>query len=126
MLDRDPMSLISTQAGVSSNADDVVINGTRSSFSNVTLDGINIQDNFIRTGGLSLSAEPAADGSGFRIHDLDFEHQRHGRRRIVADHDQHAFGHATSFMARRTGITATTRWRRTTGSTTKTEFPSRF
>src|SRR6266446_9544914 len=52
MLDRDPMSLISTQAGVSSNADDIVINGTRSSFSNVTLDGINIQDNFIRTGGL--------------------------------------------------------------------------
>jgi Carboxypeptidase regulatory-like domain/TonB dependent receptor-like, beta-barrel len=52
MLDRDPMSLISTQAGVSSNADDIVINGTRSSFSNVTLDGINIQDNFIRTGSL--------------------------------------------------------------------------
>jgi hypothetical protein len=53
LLDRDPMVLISTQAGVSSNADDVVINGTRSSFSNVTLDGINIQDNFIRTGGLN-------------------------------------------------------------------------
>src|SRR5216683_726575 len=53
MLDRNPMSLIATQAGVSSNADDVVINGTRSSFSNVTLDGINIQDNFIRTGGLA-------------------------------------------------------------------------
>src|SRR5206468_6825862 len=53
VLDRDPMSLIATQAGVSSNADDVVINGTRSSFSNVTLDGINIQDNFIRTGGLA-------------------------------------------------------------------------
>src|SRR6266446_5258974 len=52
MLDRDPMSLISTQAGVSNNLDDIVINGTRSSFSNVTLDGINIQDNFIRTGGL--------------------------------------------------------------------------
>src|SRR5216683_5400450 len=30
VLDRDPMSLIATQAGVSSNADDVVINGTRS------------------------------------------------------------------------------------------------
>src|SRR6266849_5497116 len=52
MLDRDPMSLITTQAGVSINVDDTVINGTRSSFSNVTLDGINIQDNFIRTGGL--------------------------------------------------------------------------
>src|SRR5260370_4074989 len=53
MLDRDPMALIATQAGVSSNADDVVINGTRSSFTNRTPDGINIQDNFIRTGGLA-------------------------------------------------------------------------
>jgi hypothetical protein len=54
MLDRDPMALITTQAGVSSNADDIVINGTRSSYSNVTLDGVNIQDNFIRTGGLGF------------------------------------------------------------------------
>jgi hypothetical protein len=54
MLDRDPMALITTQAGVSSNNDDIVINGTRSSYSNVTLDGINIQDNFIRTGGLGF------------------------------------------------------------------------
>lgn len=52
ILDRDPISLIATQAGVSSNADDIVINGTRSSFSNITFEGINIQDNFIRTGGL--------------------------------------------------------------------------
>jgi hypothetical protein len=54
MLDRDPVALIATQAGVSSNVDDIVINGTRSSFSGVTLDGINIQDNFIRTGGLGF------------------------------------------------------------------------
>src|SRR6202040_3475351 len=40
MLDRDPMALIATQAGVSSNVDDIVINGTRSSYSSVTLDGI--------------------------------------------------------------------------------------
>jgi hypothetical protein len=52
-LDRDPVSLITTQAGVSSGIGDVVINGTRSSFSNVTLDGINIQDNFLRGNGLT-------------------------------------------------------------------------
>ena len=52
-LDRDVVSLISTQPGVASNGvTETVINGQRSSFSNVTLDGINIQDNFIRTGGL--------------------------------------------------------------------------
>src|SRR5260370_34750764 len=54
MLYRDPMSLVANQAGVSSNVDDIVITGTRSSVSNVTLDGINIQDNFIRTGGLGF------------------------------------------------------------------------
>src|SRR5216684_4948890 len=53
-LDRDPVSLITTQAGVSSGNGDVVINGTRSSFSNVTLDGINIQDNFLRGNGLTF------------------------------------------------------------------------
>src|SRR5216684_6587737 len=55
MLDRDPIALINTQAGVAnSGANDVVINGTRSSFSNVTLDGINIQDNFLRGNGLTF------------------------------------------------------------------------
>ena len=53
ILDRDVVSLISTQPGVADNGSgETVINGQRSSFSNVTLDGINIQDNFIRTGGL--------------------------------------------------------------------------
>ncbi len=52
-LDRDVVSLISTQPGVASNGvTETVIDGQRSSFTNVTLDGINIQDNFIRTGGL--------------------------------------------------------------------------
>jgi len=49
VLDRDPILLISTQAGVSVSGSDTVVNGTRSSYSNITLDGINIQDNFIRT-----------------------------------------------------------------------------
>src|SRR5262249_14980885 len=54
LLDRDPISLVTTQAGVTQNgASDVVINGTRSSFSSVTLDGINIQDNFLRGNGLT-------------------------------------------------------------------------
>jgi hypothetical protein len=55
VLDRDVVSLISTQPGVADNGNgETVINGQRSSFSNVTLDGINIQDNFIRTGGLDF------------------------------------------------------------------------
>ena len=44
-----PFALILTQAGVSFNGrSDTVINGQRSSHANVTMDGINIQDNYIR------------------------------------------------------------------------------
>ncbi|HEY7337283.1 MAG TPA: TonB-dependent receptor [Bryobacteraceae bacterium] len=50
--DRNPLAFISTQAGVAPTQYETTINGQRSSFSNVTLDGINIQDNYIRTGGL--------------------------------------------------------------------------
>ncbi|HEY6341840.1 MAG TPA: TonB-dependent receptor [Bryobacteraceae bacterium] len=50
--DRNPLAFIATQAGVAPSLYETDINGQRSSFSNVTLDGINIQDNYIRTGDL--------------------------------------------------------------------------
>src|SRR5579862_9396862 len=53
--DRNPLAFISTQAGVAPTTFETDINGQRSSFSNVTLDGINIQDNFIRTGDLDYT-----------------------------------------------------------------------
>ncbi|HKR11514.1 MAG TPA: TonB-dependent receptor, partial [Pyrinomonadaceae bacterium] len=46
---RDPLALISLQPGTASNgASNTTINGQQSSFTNITRDGINIQDNFIR------------------------------------------------------------------------------
>src|SRR4051812_36906905 len=57
IVNRSPISLIGTQAGVSSNghaSGNTVINGQRGSFANVTLDGINIQDNYLRTNGLDF------------------------------------------------------------------------
>jgi hypothetical protein len=55
ILNRNPMALLELEAGINQNgATDTVINGQRSSFSNVTLDGINIQDNFIRTNDLDF------------------------------------------------------------------------
>jgi hypothetical protein len=49
-LNRSPVGLLLTQAGVSTNIrSNTTINGLRPSFANITLDGINIQDNFIRT-----------------------------------------------------------------------------
>ncbi|MCL4402094.1 MAG: TonB-dependent receptor [Acidobacteria bacterium] len=56
LLDRDPMMLIQTQAGVVSNARAyTVINGQRTSFANAMIDGINIQDNFIRDNALDYT-----------------------------------------------------------------------
>lgn len=55
VLDRQVSNLFSTQAGVASNqvpGGSTVINGLRSQYTNVTLDGINVQDNFIRLGGI--------------------------------------------------------------------------
>ncbi|MER3632154.1 MAG: hypothetical protein C4325_08325 [Blastocatellia bacterium] len=47
---RNPLALIGLQAGTSSNgATSTVINGQRTSFTNITRDGLNVQDNFIRS-----------------------------------------------------------------------------
>ncbi len=59
ILDRNPLALLSLQAGVANSGPggsaETTINGQRSSFSNVTLDGINIQDNFIRENALDFT-----------------------------------------------------------------------
>ena len=56
MLNRSPQSLVTALSGVTNGrAGDTVINGQRTSFTNVTLDGINIQDNFIRTNAVDFS-----------------------------------------------------------------------
>src|SRR5712691_1801868 len=59
ILDRDPLQLLSLQAGVSQNhqtpSAPTVINGQRPSFSSMTLDGINIQDNYVRSNALDYT-----------------------------------------------------------------------
>src|SRR5271168_972233 len=59
ILDRNPLALLSLQAGVANSGPggsaETTINGQRSSFSQVTLDGINIQDNFIRENALDFT-----------------------------------------------------------------------
>ncbi|MGH9860739.1 MAG: carboxypeptidase-like regulatory domain-containing protein, partial [Candidatus Acidiferrales bacterium] len=55
LLNRNPLALLTQQAGAGSPAGNVtVIHGMRTSFGNVTLDGINIQDNFIRSNALDF------------------------------------------------------------------------
>ncbi|MBL8231413.1 MAG: TonB-dependent receptor [Bryobacterales bacterium] len=53
-LGRQVSALFTTQAGVSDGRGPTVINGMRTSAANVTLDGVNIQDNFIRNNSLDF------------------------------------------------------------------------
>jgi len=53
--DRNPLAFIYTQAGVAANPFATNINGQRESFSTVTLDGMNIQDNYLRDNDLDFT-----------------------------------------------------------------------
>ena len=55
VLGRQVSTLFLTQPGVAAGSNTTSVNGLRSSFTNVTLDGINIQDNFIRTNDLDYA-----------------------------------------------------------------------
>ncbi len=55
-IDRDPLSLVQTLPGVVNQGNSyTTINGLRTSYSNMTLDGINIQDNYLRDNALDYS-----------------------------------------------------------------------
>lgn len=54
-LNRNILALIATQPGVGANGrTGTTVNGMRISFSNITLDGVNIQDNFVRENSLDF------------------------------------------------------------------------
>lgn len=59
ILNRNPLALLGLEAGVANSGPNgniaTTINGQRTSFSNVTIDGINVQDNFIRENGLDFT-----------------------------------------------------------------------
>jgi hypothetical protein len=58
IVDRQPLGLLELEAGISQDPggnNATTIGGQRSTFSNLTMDGINIQDNFIRVGDLDYT-----------------------------------------------------------------------
>jgi hypothetical protein len=56
ILDRDVISILQTQPGVVFNGNTTtVIDGLRTSYSNITVDGINVQDNYIRDNALDYT-----------------------------------------------------------------------
>jgi hypothetical protein len=55
ILNRSPLGFLSTQPGINvTTAGNTTVNGLKPSYTNVTIDGINIQDNFIRTNDLDF------------------------------------------------------------------------
>ncbi len=52
--DRNVLQLILTQPGVTSGRTPTTINGLRTGYANVTLDGVNVQDNFLRENSLDF------------------------------------------------------------------------
>jgi Carboxypeptidase regulatory-like domain len=62
---RNPLNLIALQAGVSQNgAQNTSINGLRTSFTNITRDGLNVQDGFIRSNATDFSPNrPSVDNT---------------------------------------------------------------
>ena len=81
MLDRQVISLLTTQAGVSDGRGATVINGMRTSYATVTMDGINIQDNFIRSNALSFIPNRITVDQVSRSDDFDIELELDARRR---------------------------------------------
>lgn len=62
-LGRNPLNFVPLQPGAASNgSQNTVINGIRTSGTNITIDGINVQDNFIRSNATDFSpARPTVD-----------------------------------------------------------------
>lgn len=63
LITRNPLTLTTLQAGTQSNPfQNTTINGVRTSFTNITRDGINIQDSFIRTNATDFApGRPSVD-----------------------------------------------------------------
>jgi hypothetical protein len=66
LITRNPLALTTLQPGVASNsAQATTINGMRTTFTNITRDGINIQDTFIRTNATDFApGRPSVDDTG--------------------------------------------------------------
>jgi hypothetical protein len=88
IINRSPQGFVDTQPGVSmARGGDSIINGQRTSFTNVTLDGINIQDNYIRTNAVDFSPNLLL------LDHLYFQHQPRVWIRLVAGDFRHALRH---------------------------------
>jgi len=54
-MNRSPLGFLQSQAGINDARGNTTVNGQRASYVNLTLDGVNIQDNFIRTNDMDFA-----------------------------------------------------------------------
>jgi hypothetical protein len=54
-MNRSPLGFLQTQAGINNARGSTTVNGQRASYINMTLDGVNIQDNYIRSNDMDFS-----------------------------------------------------------------------
>ncbi len=86
MVTRNPLTLAAGEAGVSANtAQNTTINGMRTTFTNITRDGINIQDTFIRSNATDFAARTSLCRRYWRIHDHNIESRSRPRLRWSPD-----------------------------------------
>ena len=126
ILDRDPLGVLQTQPGVVANGNSAtVINGLRTSYSDITLDGINIQDNYIRDNALDYVPNKPAAGPGAADDAGYLQRQRSLLRRRHRDRFFYALRHQSVPRRSATGTTAIMTSPPTTGSITSPASPCR-
>ena len=125
VLDRQVISLLTTQAGVSDGRGATVINGMRTSYATVTMDGVNIQDNFIRSNGLSFIPNRITVD---QVSEVTISTSNSNSTLEEARLKLALFLHRgrIAIMAMLTGTTAIASSQRTTGTTTRTASRNRF
>ena len=127
ILDRDALSVIQTQAGVVDNGNSyTVINGLRTSYSDVTLDGINMQDNYIRDNALDYLPNKLLLGQVRQMTIVSSNGNSAASGRRHRDRHVHTLRHRLNFTANCSSITATTRFLPTIGSTIRPAWLFRF
>ncbi|MGI8788088.1 MAG: TonB-dependent receptor [Pyrinomonadaceae bacterium] len=121
LLTRNPLGFVPLQAGVASNpSQNSTINGVRTSGTNITIEGVNVQDNFIRANATDFSpARPLVDeveeftvtgqanvDRGFGAGQIQFPIRRGGNRYTgsVYDYNRNSRFGANSFFNNAGGV----------------------
>jgi hypothetical protein len=107
-LDRSPLAV------TNNSRTNTTINGMRPSFTNVTMEGINVQDNYIRTKSPGLFAESLAAGSDCGNVGFDLEYERGSGQRRCTNFVHRTFGHQPvawrAFVEQRKQLLASNTW----------------